>query len=599
MALVIALMAFFGLSRRGCDFILLVLRTLVIACVSATTASSGMSVALYAANELTTNLPKTMKTVFSRFESILSDHSTIFACCPSCSCIYSPNHDRGAPTYPTECKNQSSPNADPCGGALLQKGMPIRPFVLPDYFRYLSKLLSLKDIEAHIDNACDLGLGAARDGPPTFVESPFQATFIRTLKGPDGINLFIDGGPKKEARLVFSLNVDWFNVFRSTTRGSSTSTGVICLSCLNLPNHIRYKPEFMFVAIIPGPSIPTDDQMNHFLRPLIDSLRKTFYQGLKFSSTANFPNGRVVRSVIGPVVCDLPAARKLAGLISYNANENFCTHCCSNEYGHSDHPALRTEVPLCGISSLEIPKAAEYLRESYSDVDPSTHEAAAEDDPIDSIMKKLTPDPRPYGWMKRAVAHMRLQAFAWLTRASNSQRDKCWTAFGVRFSEIWHSPPFWNPVKQLVFDPMHTLLEGVVHVHFREFLRLSEEHKVNPTPTFRINLDTGSPEFVTLLRDLDPAMTTKKLASVKSQAKHILDYLMAAVETEDVFRKQLTRTFGNYLKLPLYAVAKELDLVKNVQFGMVTKATLIEKLLTWVSLFHLPLYSLLSRFVSV
>ena len=63
------------------------------------------------------------------------------------------------------------------------------------------------------------------------------------------------------------LNVDWFQPFSHT----QYSVGVIYLTVLNLPRHIRYKRDnVILVGIIPGPREP-EHTINTYLQPLINS----------------------------------------------------------------------------------------------------------------------------------------------------------------------------------------------------------------------------------------------------------------------------------------------------------------------------------------
>ncbi len=65
------------------------------------------------------------------------------------------------------------------------------------------------------------------------------------------------------------LNVDWFQPFSHTIY----SVGVIYLTVMNLPHHIRTKREnIILVGIIPGPAEPKHD-INTFLKPLIEELK--------------------------------------------------------------------------------------------------------------------------------------------------------------------------------------------------------------------------------------------------------------------------------------------------------------------------------------
>lgn len=84
------------------------------------------------------------------------------------------------------------------------------------------------------------------------MHGPFDAHFLRDFFFDDERRLlFIDRGD--EARLVFSLSIDFFNVEGMTVRGATTSCGIISLACLNPPPERRYRPENLYLAIIPGP----------------------------------------------------------------------------------------------------------------------------------------------------------------------------------------------------------------------------------------------------------------------------------------------------------------------------------------------------------
>ncbi|KAJ4465796.1 hypothetical protein C8J55DRAFT_378499, partial [Lentinula edodes] len=91
----------------------------------------------------------------------------------------------------------------------------------------------------------------------------FEAEFIKDFRGPDG-KLFVNRGNK--VRLTFSIHLDFFNPNGITYRGAHNSIGVISCANLALDSSIRYLPENMFLAgIIPGPSEPKGDQMDHFV----------------------------------------------------------------------------------------------------------------------------------------------------------------------------------------------------------------------------------------------------------------------------------------------------------------------------------------------
>jgi hypothetical protein len=65
-------------------------------------------------------------------------------------------------------------------------------------------------------------------------------------------------GPIDETRLAFSFSMDSFNPFHMKEAKQTVSSTAIWLVLLNLPPHLRYRPENMFLAgIIPGPRKPS------------------------------------------------------------------------------------------------------------------------------------------------------------------------------------------------------------------------------------------------------------------------------------------------------------------------------------------------------
>ena len=68
--------------------------------------------------------------------------------------------------------------------------------------------------------------------------------------------------------LAFMLNVDWFQPFKHRTY----SVGVMYLSVLNLPRHIRFKREnIVLLGLIPGPTKPSLT-INTYLTPHVSDL---------------------------------------------------------------------------------------------------------------------------------------------------------------------------------------------------------------------------------------------------------------------------------------------------------------------------------------
>ena len=60
--------------------------------------------------------------------------------------------------------------------------------------------------------------------------------------------------------------------------------------------------------------------------PAVDELVQLYTTGVFLSRTAARTAGRLVRVAVVPLVCDLPALRKVAGFASHSSN-HFCSFC--------------------------------------------------------------------------------------------------------------------------------------------------------------------------------------------------------------------------------------------------------------------------------
>jgi len=135
--------------------------------------------------------------------------------------------------------------------------------------------------------------------------------------------------------LGFILNVDWFQPFTHTRY----SVGVIYLTILNLPRHLRYKREnVILVSIMPGPHEPPRE-INSYLQPLVKELQQ-FWKGVKLSVfTSNGKKDVTVRGAILCVSCDLPAGHKTCGFLGHSAKLG-CSKCLKEfpgEIGNRDY----------------------------------------------------------------------------------------------------------------------------------------------------------------------------------------------------------------------------------------------------------------------
>ncbi|OBZ77594.1 hypothetical protein A0H81_02219 [Grifola frondosa] len=195
-----------------------------------------------------------------------------------------------------------------------------------------------------------------------------------------------------------------------------TSTAMYMV-CLNLPPHLRYLPENVYLAgVIPGPGKPHLDQLNHFLALIVDELVDFWDPGVEYSRACNFVSGCRALAALVPLVCDVPATRQVAGLGSHN-HTYFCSSC-----------RLRSEE----IENLE----------------PST-------------------------WPPRDLEFHRRSAEEWRTAESVAEREAAFERNGgIRYSELLRLP-YWDPTRYVMIDSMHDLYLGIIKNHIREIWGIS------------------------------------------------------------------------------------------------------------------------------
>ena len=205
---------------------------------------------------------------------------------------------------------------------------------------------------------------------------------------------------------LLCLNIDWFQPFSRVTY----SVGVIYLTILNLPRHIRYKPNnIILCGVIPGPSEPALT-LNSYLTPLCDDLRQ-FWEGITLPVAVNkAANVNVfVRLALACISCDLPASRKVCGFLSYNAR--FGCHKCLKEF------------------TINVSGKSDYSGYNHDN------------------------------WPARSNEMHRDVCTKLLSCKTKSELKKMESSYGVRYS-ILLSLPYFDPVQYTVVDPMHNLFLG-------------------------------------------------------------------------------------------------------------------------------------------
>jgi hypothetical protein len=550
-----------GLSRRDSEFIL---HVIIIAITYIFNHDHSRT-----ANQTIMQTPTTMDTLLAQFS--LDGECVQLAVCVECNCTYQPNAGN---RYPTTCTNKPTPESECNASLLTESGKPKKLFDHHVFADYVAGLMSREDIECEIDRSCDHFLEGKVDS--SYMSSPFDATFLKDFIGPSG-HLFCDR--QGEARLMFSLCVDFFNPEGTSRRGKHTSIGIISVACLNLPGDIRYRPENMWVDIIPGPHEPTLTELNHYLRPLVDDMLVSWNRGFKLSRTASEKDGRLARCAIVIGVCDLPAARKTAAFAPHG-HKIFCHVCdCWHAFDNNDKR----------VKDLDLLRRRADYRE----------------------------------WKRRDVNILREVAGRWRTASSVAEQDDIFEEYGLRWSELWRLP-YWDPTRMLVVDSMHCLLEGLARFHTLKVLRLSEGDAKSRIPRqpafthpFRVPhvQDENVSKMIDSDAEDDPAEDESSQARsrpfgqpwTRKDVKDVLrihtiltaPYVDAEVDEEDNYTTNSTRLTAWLTHRSLDALKYVADELKLNVVGSGTnrrplKINFAQALIAWVSFRHRLSYRLSS-----
>lgn len=485
-------------------------------------------------------LPTSLFTALGKFN--IDGDATVYAVCPSCNYTHLPSYDAISTnmSYPPHCLNKLAGEDGPqtCGTALLEihndQPRPIKPYLVPSFREYLVRLLANKSTEQLCDAACDDALASLRDGEAD-MRNVFQGEFMRTFEGPVPGKLFIDRGDK--VRLAFAMHVDFFNPNGVRIRANSDSIGVISLANLNIPACLRYQPENMYVDVIPGPRKPVETEINNFTRPIIDEFQIGWERGFHISKTALSPiHGRDVEVAIVLSVNDLPAAREVSG-----------------SAGHTSHF-------ICTRCEL-------YNQKNVHNIDYEQ-------------------------WKLQDTALLKQKAEEWKNAEHLHMKKDIFTKNHVRWSEFWRLP-YWDPPRMLVCDPMHCLLEGLVHYHCRRVLEIDAKRASEPDDTpdafsydwmphnclvpanFRVTKEAELCHIPRIQRLLTRPFTAGETGN-GVQAKGIIN--------EPALRKKLLAAN----KMPLKFVCFSLGLseimspLSQKNLDEVTKQDLVDSLINWV-----------------
>ncbi|POW15189.1 hypothetical protein PSTT_02327 [Puccinia striiformis] len=354
-------------------------------------------------------LPKTINTVLSYLS--IQPCFTEKICCPSCFCLYEIGQQ------PDKCEFKSTSRSATCGQPLksssLQKGggTDYDPaiFVTQSLIDWLRKFLHRPGMEDLLDQSL-------HPSSSDKMSDIWDASAWKGYKDANGSSF-----TKQSGNLVFSLNVDWFNPLGNKLAGKKISLGTIAMTCYNLPPHLRTRPENMFLAgLMPGPKEPSLEQINHLLGPLVAEL-EDLWKGVLISSTPRHPlYGRIVRVRLGPIICDLPAIRKVLGFAGHSAKNHLCSYCL----------VRKDTINGADLASFK----------------------------------------------SRENSKQKQHALRWKKADTHAERKQIVKKYGVRFSILWNLP-YLNLVTHGIVEPMHNIFLGLLKHHGQSLLGLKKVAK--------------------------------------------------------------------------------------------------------------------------
>lgn len=385
------------------------------------------------------NIPESIQTLENKFN--LNVQFVPYAICPTCNCTYPPTYTSASkdPIYPSICSERRAALSEPCGKPLLSSyGKPFKVFEYYPFWDWFGRFIALPGIEEYGDRFCN-DVSSHGEQIPSDKRDASDGKFVHDFYSQDGKLFVADRGA--EGRWFFTLNLDFFNVDGNRVRGRTSSTGMIAMTCLNLPLSMRNDHGFMYIpGLIPShlhePST-TNSELRYFLRPVVTDMIIGYERGVRPYATYKtrndmVPYSRVHRVAIAAAPLDFKAARPLAGFRDVTSH----IYCFVCKCWHKSHLG-RTDI------------------NSWERVDDDFLRAGAE---------------------------------KWRDVQTVEEREVLEDYYGTRYSELWRLI-YWKPSRQLAIDPMHAMYLIECQRYFREILGLDnpdDKKKKRPKPSFPI-----------------------------------------------------------------------------------------------------------------
>ncbi|KAH9855541.1 hypothetical protein C2E23DRAFT_723724, partial [Lenzites betulinus] len=123
---------------------------------------------------------------------------------------------------------------------------PVRKYLHQSLKHWLARMLCREDIEEWLQRR------RWNDGSVRVpMRDIFDGIALQSLLGPEAGTAFLDA-PPHELRLIFSLSADGFNPYQMKEAKHTVTSTAIYMICLNLPEHLRYLPENLYlVGVVP------------------------------------------------------------------------------------------------------------------------------------------------------------------------------------------------------------------------------------------------------------------------------------------------------------------------------------------------------------
>lgn len=322
----------------------------------------------------------------------LQDSFDTYVACQNCDTIYKERIESELP----DCCTAVNIDGVVCGARLFTQHhrgnrtwkKPIRRFSHQPLESWLSRFLNRPDIEDMLESTSPSIQSTCTD--------VWGAQYLSQFIGEGQANFFTC--PSNELRLAFLVYHDFFNPFSNKMAGKKRSIGLVMMVCLNLPPDVRYDLKNIYVtAMIPGPKEPSLENINSFMRPIVDNLCEHFEPGVYISKTHKYPTGHKVRSSAPISSMEIPASRTFGGLGS-QSHTIFCSFCDAT------------------LSQID-----DFILASFN---------------------------------QRSIEAHRIHVDRWLSAHSSKDRDAVWKDHGARYSE-WLRFPWWNPFTGTTIAPLH------------------------------------------------------------------------------------------------------------------------------------------------